>query len=86
MVVCPDGGLPTRRDRFQRVGSRPAAPPVGVPAVTFEPRVGRQPLVRLAQAHETVLECGRIAEVDMARRQRGLCQVQVGVGQPGIAT
>ncbi len=83
MVVCPDRGLPTGRDRFQRVGSRPAAPPIRVPAVALEPRVGRQALVRLTQASEPIVEGRGVTEVDMARRHRGLCQVQVGVGQPG---
>ncbi len=83
MVVRPQRGSPAGRHRLQLVGGGPPAPPVAVPAVPFQPRVGREGHVGGSQAREAVAERLGIRQVDLALRDRGLGQMQVRIGQPG---
>ena len=89
VVVGPERDQPARGGAVEVVGGGPSAEGVRVPPSPFDPGVevaGRAGVVRVGRradpAHELV---DRRAPVEVHPRplQRGVGQVQVGVGQPG---
>ena len=84
MVVSPQGDPAAGRHRLERIGGRPAAPPVGLPAVAEEPGGGLgQPSMGGSDPGEPRLEGGLGGQVDLPGRDRCVGQVEMGIGEPG---
>ena len=84
VVVRPQRAAPAGRHGLEVVGRRPAAPPIGVPAVALQPglRVGERE-VGGADEGEPLGQRRGAGQVDLAGGRGGAGEVQVRVGQPG---
>ena len=49
----------------------------------FEPGTARQSLVRLPETRQPLVQRGGVAEIHVPRRESGLGQVEMGIGEPG---
>ena len=83
MVVGPQRGAAARCDGLELVGGGPAAPSIAVPAVTLQPGVGREGIMRGAQPRQPFIERLRVREIDLPPRDGSLREMEVRVGQPG---
>ena len=85
MVVGPQDGPPPRRGPFEVVRGGPATPPVGIPAVAVDPRVGirGESGMRVGDSRHPLGERRHGGEVDLAERAGGLGEMEVRVGQSG---
>ena len=81
MVVGPQRHPPPRRDPLEVVGRRPAAPAIGVPAVTLDPVVGGEPVVGGADQRQALVERLNLREVDALESDPALGEVEVRIGQ-----